>query len=93
MHKSICETDKYGNKHWCLNGELHKTDGPAVERANGGKSWYINGKHHRTDGPAVERADGGKTWWIDDVEYSFDEFAIEMNWTQEEIVIWKLQYA
>ena len=38
---------------WYLNGELHRTDGPAVEYANGNKYWYLNGKFHRTDGPAL----------------------------------------
>ena len=33
-----------GAKVWYLNGKLHRTDGPAVERADGSKSWYLNGK-------------------------------------------------
>ena len=33
-----------GSKEWCLNGKLHREDGPAVERADGSKSWYLNGK-------------------------------------------------
>jgi hypothetical protein len=116
MHEPICTTDKYGRKSWYLNGRRHRTDGPAVEYADGSKEWYLNGIHHRTDGPAIEYADGDKywyiynelhrtdgpaiiyadgdkSWYIKDIKYSFDEFVIEMNWTQEEIVIWKLQYA
>ena len=31
-----------GDKHWCLNGKLHREDGPAIERADGSKSWYLN---------------------------------------------------
>jgi hypothetical protein len=50
-------TKKYYNE----KGELHRTDGPAVVRADGGKSWYLNGKLHRTDGPAIEWADGDTT--------------------------------
>jgi hypothetical protein len=30
--------------YWYLNGELHREDGPAIERANGTKAWYLNGK-------------------------------------------------
>ena len=37
-------TDKHGTKEWLLNGKLHRTDGPAIEWANGNKSWYLNGK-------------------------------------------------
>ena len=47
-----------------LNGNLHREDGPAIERSNGTKYWYLNGKFHRTNGPAVEQAGGGKEWWI-----------------------------
>ena len=40
------EAENYGNgdKEWRLNGEYHREDGPAVERANGDKKWYLNGK-------------------------------------------------
>ena len=40
----ICKVDEYGTKFWYLNGKLHRTDGPAVEHANGEKCWYLNGK-------------------------------------------------
>jgi hypothetical protein len=33
-----------GTKWWYLNGELHREDGPAIERANGSKAWYLNGE-------------------------------------------------
>ena len=39
----VMEIDKYGNKEWFLNGERHRTDGPAVEFANGDKMWGLNG--------------------------------------------------
>jgi len=32
-----------GRKEWYLNGDLHRTDGPAVELPNGAKEWYLNG--------------------------------------------------
>ena len=47
-----------------LEGKLHRTDGPAIEYANGDKYWYINGQRHRDNGPAVEYANGDKSWWI-----------------------------
>jgi hypothetical protein len=43
------------------SGQLHRTDGPAVEDIYG-KYWYINGELHRTDGPAIEWSDGSKYW-------------------------------
>ena len=65
---------------WCnLEGKLHRTDGPAVEYADGHKEWYINGQRHRTDGPAVECADGDKSWYIDGNEYTKKEFNEYIN--------------
>ena len=37
--------DSNGNKIWRNSaGQLHRTDGPAIERANGTKEWYIKGE-------------------------------------------------
>ena len=63
---------------WRLNGELHREDGPAVERANGDKYWYLNGKRHREDGPAVEYADGYKAWYLNDKQHREDGPAVEL---------------
>jgi len=63
-NKPICETDAHGNKRWYLNGEYHRTDGPAIEWIDGSKYWVLNGVRHRTDGPAVEYANGTKYWWL-----------------------------
>ena len=59
---------------WRLNGNLHREDGPAIERVNGSKFWYRNDKLHREDGPAIERADGTKEWWINDEKLTKGEF-------------------
>ena len=61
--KSICKIDKYGSKHWYINGLLHREDGPAIEWIDGHKHWFLNGKLHREDGPAIEWADGAKYWF------------------------------
>jgi len=53
---------------WRLNGELHRTDGPAVERIGGYKEWLINGELHRADGPAVQWANGATEWFLNGVE-------------------------
>ena len=56
--------DVWGDKKWYLHGELHREDGPAIERANGDKSWCLNGVRHRVDGPAEESSSGHKSWYI-----------------------------
>ena len=77
------EMDEYGNKRWYLNGQYHRTDGPAIEYASGDKYWYLNGKLHRVDGPAVEYANGDKWWYINGKEYSEEEIDMvkEVLWT------------
>jgi len=66
-----------GDKFWYLNGNLHREDGPAVERADGTKFWYLNGSLHREDGPAVEYADGSKEWYLNDRLHREDGPAVE----------------
>jgi hypothetical protein len=57
-----------------VDGEQHRTDGPAVEWANGSKQWWVNDQRHRTDGPAIEYTDGMKRWYIHGEELSEEEF-------------------
>ena len=52
---TTCVTDKYGNKHWYLNGRRHRTDGPAIELVTGAKEWWVNGMLHR-----IEYVDGSE---------------------------------
>ncbi len=67
-----------GSKEWFLNGQLHREDGPAIERADGDKFWWLNGQRHREDGPAVENADGSKKWYLNDKLHREDGAAIEL---------------
>ena len=53
-----------GTKHWYLNDQRHREDGPAVECADGSKHWYLNDQLHREDGPAVEGFSGHKQWYL-----------------------------
>ena len=62
-----------GTKHWFLNGQSHRTDGPAIE-ANGYTTWYQNDQLHRIDGPAMELANGAKYWYLDGQPLSEKEF-------------------
>jgi len=61
---------------WYLTGNLHREDGPAIERADG-TVWYRYGYVHRTDGPAIEYTDGTKMWYIDGKRHRTDGPAIE----------------
>jgi hypothetical protein len=66
-----------GTKEWYLNGQLHRTDGPAMEWADGDKEWWLNGQLHRTDGPAVGDTNGDKYWWLNGQLHRTDGPAIE----------------
>ena len=57
-------------------GELHREDGPAIERDDGTKQWWRNGKLHRLDGPANEWADGNKEWWVNGQRHRGDGPAV-----------------
>ena len=63
-----------GTKHWYLNGERHREDGPACEWAYGTKYWYLNGKVHRESGPAIEYVSGSKYWFLNGEQLSEAEF-------------------
>jgi len=69
---------------WTRNGELHRTDGPALIRVNGTQAWYIDYKLHRTDGPAIIFADGMLVWYINGKRHRTDGPArIDVDGTQE----------
>ena len=71
-NKPIMKEDSDGTKHWYLNGQLHRSDGPACERTNGTKEWYLNDQLHRTDGPAIEWANGTKEWYLNDQQVTWE---------------------
>jgi len=68
-----------GGKEWYQNGQLHRTDGPAIEYADGSKSWYQNGKRHRTDGPASEYTNGDKFWYLEGQELTEAEHKTQLD--------------
>lgn len=37
------EINSIGTKRWIKNGRKHRTDGPAIEYANGNRGWYLDG--------------------------------------------------
>ena len=97
MIEYTVQVDKYGTM-WCLDGRLHRADGPAVEYADGYKAWYQNGQRHRVDGPAAEYADGHREWYQNGKLHRADGPAVEyvvgykmwylngVNVTQEEVM-------
>ena len=69
------EVDVFGTRRYRNSaGQLHRTDGPAVEYTRGMAVWYQNGLRHRTNGAAIEYSDGKKVWYINGVRLTEDEF-------------------
>jgi hypothetical protein len=100
------EIDKYGIKRWFdADGNIHRADGPAIEDVDGTKIWQKHGLLHRDDGPACEFAsgddgwdhenyerDGNYEWWLNSIYMSFDEWLDEVDISDEDKVMMKLQY-
>jgi hypothetical protein len=55
--------------------------------------WYNEeGCYHREDGPAVIYPDGDVEWFIKGEWYSFDDWCIELNKSDEDKMMLRLQY-
>ena len=72
-----------GSKSWYLNGQLHREDGPAIERFDGSKYWYLNGELHREDGPAIEPSNGFKFWFLNGKRLTEQQHKAKTNPTVE----------
>ena len=59
---------------------------------DGDEVYVQNGKYHRTDGPAIIFANEFDSvgWRLYGMPYTFDNYVIEAEWTDEQIVEWKL---
>ena len=74
------EDDGFGTRrYYNTAGQLHRTNGPAIEYANGTKYWCQNSLIHRTDGPAIEYADGEKRWYQHSQRHRLDGPAVERS--------------
>jgi hypothetical protein len=73
-----------GVRQWRVGTVLHRTDGPAIERANGHTEWCYNGVLHRPDGPAITKWHGGTEWWFNGHLHRGDGPAIESTRDTEE---------
>jgi 4-hydroxyphenylpyruvate dioxygenase-like putative hemolysin len=78
MQTYTVTVDELGTTRWRNSlGQLHREDGPAVERADGSVAYWIDNKLHREDGPAVEYADGERHWYQNGKVHRVDGPAIE----------------
>jgi hypothetical protein len=70
------------------NGELHRTDGPAVVHYDGRLVWYKNGEIHRLDGPAIENPfDGTVEFWINGKFYLYRDFITNKEVINHELLM------
>jgi len=65
-----------GNRHWFLNGRLHREDGPAIEWSDGSKFWYLDGKLV-TEQEVMKSSCSGKIVEIDGKKYKLEEYKDE----------------
>ena len=56
--------DKYDKFYYDSDRQIHRVNGPAIERKNGTREWFINGKRHRENGPTVQYSNGYKAWYL-----------------------------
>jgi hypothetical protein len=92
MSESKCITDGNGDRHWMLDGKLHRTDGPAIIFKSGGQFWYNHGKLHRTDGPAAMYSGGTISWYFEGARLSLNEWLAITPLDEERKLLIKLQY-
>ena len=69
-----------------LNRPVKMSFGP-----HGAKQWRDGNDHfHRIDGPAFIWPNGKVEWFVNNHVYSFDNFVDIVQWTGEDIVMYKL---
>jgi hypothetical protein len=91
---STPQTDRYGNRYWYISeGQLHRTDGPAIEHASGYRAWYQNGQLHREDGPAREYADGTRVWWLNGEPFTFEQWLDKAAATPQHQTLLRLRWS
>lgn len=61
-----------GHEAYFCDGELHRSDGPALILPSGSEWWWLNGEVHRADGPAIIRADGSQDWYREGKRHRLD---------------------
>ena len=77
-----------------LFGAVEQSDGSYVDM-EGNITWYNDaGEWHREDGPAgTYPSEDVEEWWLNDVFYNtFSEWLIELNKSDEDKMLLRLQY-
>jgi hypothetical protein len=87
---------KFSNRDYDIkhHGALEQPDGSYLN-SYGDITWYNEeGQCHREDGPGVIHPDGSVSrWWLNGIRYSFNRWCTELNKTDEEKMLLRLQYA
>jgi hypothetical protein len=74
-------------------GAIEQSDGSYVHN-DGDIVWYNEeGFYHREDGPAIIYLDGDIYWYLNGEWYSFDDWCIELNKSDEVKMMLRLRYA
>jgi hypothetical protein len=63
-----------------------------IVNAEGDNFWYQHGEFHRDDGPAIIYANGHKSWWLNNERFTFERWLDEVDISEEQKVMIKLQY-
>jgi hypothetical protein len=74
--ESVMHSNEDGDQVWICDGQLHRSDGPAIICKNGYQTWLVDGKLHRLDGPAVIQANSAQEWWANHQRHRMDGPAI-----------------
>jgi len=78
-------------------GAVEQPDGSYITEYGDIKWFNKDGEVHREDGPAAVYFDGldtakGHIWWLNGNNYSFDEWLIKSNTSDEVKMMLRLQY-
>ena len=67
----------YIGTYYYLDGQYHRSDGPASAYNNGIEEWWFNGELHRSDGPAIISINYCAWWYKNNLLHRLDGPAIE----------------
>jgi hypothetical protein len=80
---------EYAIKFW---GAVEQPDGSYLHK-DGERFWYNSaGERHREDGPAIIGTNGKLSWVLHSYRYSFAEWLIKANISDEDAMLLRLRY-
>jgi hypothetical protein len=87
--------DSYSNRDDDIEqfGAEEQSDGSYLTKC-GHRVWYNEkGEYHREDGPAIIYHDDPESWWwLNNIDYCFNDWCIELNKSDEDKMLLRLQY-